>query len=130
MANLNFARLECFVGLFACGAVIWEHQENHYQTLTQVDQQANAAHFITFMLDALHAAIREATITDQVTGQVAKLIQANGDGEFNSNALMQALELIHRPAIRENYLNPALSGAMVPIRCVCLQNKRFVNARL
>ena len=62
------------------------------------------------MLDALLAAIREATITDQVTDQVAALIRGIGNGELSSSDLMQALGLAHRPTFRGNYLNPALAG--------------------
>lgn len=70
------------------------------------------------MLSKLLAAIREAVdihqttdqVIDQVTDQVAKLIQAIGSGELSGNELMQALGFVHRPAFRENYLNPALAG--------------------
>lgn len=66
--------------------VIREHQESYYQALAAADKQANAAPFIAFMLDALHAAIREATgadqVTDQVTDQVAALIRGIGNGEI------------------------------------------------
>ena len=73
------------------------------------------------MLSKLLAAIREAVdihratdqVSDQVTGQVAKLIQAIGSGELSSNELMQALGFVHRPAFRENYLNPALAGSWI-----------------
>jgi len=58
----------------------------------------------------LHAAIREATTTDQVTDQVAALIRGIGNGELSSSDLMQTLGLAHRPTFRENYLNPALAG--------------------
>lgn len=93
--------------------VIRERQQDYYQALATADAQANAAPFIDFMLNALHDAINEATITDQVIDQVATLIQAIGTGELNSSDLMQALGLIHRPTFRENYLNPALTGGWV-----------------
>ena len=93
--------------------VIRERQQDYYQALAAADAQANAAPFIDFMLSALHDAINEATITDQVTDQVAILIQTMSSGELNSSELMQALGLTHRPTFRENYLNPALTGGWV-----------------
>ncbi len=97
--------------------VIRERQQDYYQALAVADAQTNAAPFIDFMLSALHDAINEATITDQVidqvTEQVATLIQIIGVGELSGNDLMQALGLIHRPTFRENYLNPALAGDWV-----------------
>lgn len=93
--------------------VIRERQQDYYQALTAADTQANAAPFVDFMLNALHDAINEATITDQVTDQVATLILAMSSGELNSSELMQALGLIHRATFRENYLNPALTGGWV-----------------
>lgn len=90
--------------------VIRERQQGYYQALAQADEQANATPFIAFMLDSLHAAIREATGTDQVTDQVAMLIKVIGGGELSGSDLMRALGLIHRPTFRENYLNPALTS--------------------
>ena len=92
--------------------VIRERQQNYYQALA-ADTQANAAPFIDFMLSALHDAINEVTITDQVTDQVATLIQVIGPGELNSSDLMQVLGLTHRATFRENYLKPALTGGWV-----------------
>ena len=97
--------------------VIREHQESYYQALAAADEQTDATPFIAFMLDALHAAIREATgadqVTDQVTDQVAALIRGIGNGELSSSDLMQTLGLAHRPTFRENYLNPALAGGWI-----------------
>ena len=97
--------------------VIRERQQDYYQALAAADTQANAAPFIDFMLSALHDAINETAITDQVidqvTDQVATLIQVIGAGELNSSDLMQALRLIHHPTFRENYLNPSLTGGWV-----------------
>lgn len=97
--------------------VIRDRQEDYYRVLAVADQQANATPFIEFMLGALHDAVREAVSTDQVgnqvTGQVAALIRAIGNGERGSNDLMQALGLSHRPTFRNNYLNPALEDEWI-----------------
>lgn len=101
--------------------VIREHQESYYQALATADERADATPFVEYMLSKLLAALREAVdihqttdqVSDQVTGQVAKLIQAIGSGELSSNELMQALGFVHRPAFRGNYLNPALAGSWI-----------------
>lgn len=105
--------------------VIREHQESYYQALATADERADATSFVEYMLSKLLAAIREAVdihratdqvsdqVSDQVTDQVAKLIQAMGSGELSTNGLMQALGFMHRPAFRENYLNPALAGGWI-----------------
>ena len=92
--------------------VIRERQEDYYRVLAVSDKQADATPFIEFMLSALRDAIGEAVTTDQVgdqvTDQVAALLQTIGTVEQSSSDLIQALGLSHRPTFRENYLNPAL----------------------
>lgn len=94
--------------------MVREYQESYYQALAAADERADATPFIEYMLGKLLAALRKAVdshqVTDQVTNQVAKLIQIIGDGELSSNELMQVWGLIHRLTFRENYLNPALAG--------------------
>lgn len=97
--------------------VIRERQDNHYRVLAEADQRAEATPFIEFMLQALSSAIDEAVdsgqVTDQVTDQVKRLIEAIGDAELNSTALMQLLGLSHRPTFRNNYLNRALENSWI-----------------
>ncbi len=97
--------------------VIRERQEAYYHVLAEADQRTDATPFIEFMLSALRDAIHEAVTTDQagdqVTDQVASLIEAIGTGELGSNDLMKAMGLSHRPTFRENYLNPALEGGWI-----------------
>jgi cell filamentation protein, protein adenylyltransferase len=97
--------------------VIRDRQEDYYRVLAQADERADITPFVEFMLKALHDAIGEAVVADQVddhvTDQVVLLIEALGSGESGSMDLMKALELSHRPTFRENYLNPALAGGWI-----------------
>lgn len=81
------------------------------------DRDADATHFIEFMLkalnDALCVAVATDQVSDQVTDQVAAVIEAIGIGEIDSNTLMKTLGLSHRPTFRKNYLNPALEGSWI-----------------
>jgi len=81
--------------------------------LAEADQSANATPFIEFMLGALYDAIREYVATDQVTEQVATLMQFIGSGELGTNDLMKALGLSHKPTFRKNYIGAAIEGGWV-----------------
>jgi Fic family protein len=101
--------------------VIHTRQEDYYRVLAAADQQAEATPFVEFMLGALRDAVGEALSTDQdsdqvsnqVSDQVAALIHALGTVELGSNHLMLTLGLSHRPAFRQNYLNPALEAGWI-----------------
>lgn len=60
------------------------------------------------MLQTLLDAITSAVKSDQVTAQVAKLLDAMGEKEVSVSELMNALGLAHRATFRKNYLVPAL----------------------
>lgn len=97
--------------------VIHTRQEDYYRVLAVADRQADATPFVEFMLGALRDAVGEALSTDQVSDQVSDqvgaLIRTLGTIELGSHHLMQALGLTHRPAFRNNYLNPALEGEWI-----------------
>ena len=97
--------------------VIRERQETYYRVLAEADARADATPFIEFMLSAVRDTLREAVSTDQVAGhvtdQVALLIEAIGNHELGSADLLKALGLSHRPTLRDNYLNPALTGGWI-----------------
>lgn len=97
--------------------VIREREAAYYQVLAEADQLGEATPFIVFMLQALRDALQEAASTDQVidhvSDQVASLIRVLGEHELGGAALLNALDLSHRPTLRENYLNPTLEGGWV-----------------
>ncbi len=97
--------------------VIRERQEAYYRVLAEADARADATPFIEFMLSAVRDTLREVVSTDQVAGhvtdQVALLIEAIGNHELGSADLLKALGLSHRPTLRDNYLNPALTGGWI-----------------
>ena len=45
-------------------------------------------------------------MTDQVSDQVKRLLQAIGESEQTSAGLIQQLQLSHAPTFRKNYLTP------------------------
>ena len=70
------------------------------------------------MLAALRQALVEAgqsdQVIDQVTDQVARLLQALPAGvALKSSELMQRLGLSHRPTFTQNYLKPALAAGLI-----------------
>jgi Fic family protein len=93
--------------------VVRQRQDDYYRVLVEADKQADATPFVEFMLKALLDAIQQATATDQVTDQVARVIEALASGELGSAALMKALDLTHKPTFRENYLDPAMEGGWI-----------------
>ena len=98
--------------------VIRDQQEAYYAALAAADQAAEATPFVEFMLAALRQALVEAgqsdQVIDQVTDQVARLLQALPAGvALKSSELMQRLGLSHRPTFTQNYLKPALAAGLI-----------------
>ena len=52
-------------------------------------------------------------VTDQVTGEVARLLAAAAQGEHTRNALQEALGLKHTPHFRQAFLLPALETGLL-----------------
>lgn len=94
--------------------VIRDQQEAYYAALAAADQAAEATLFVEFMLAALRQTLSETGQSDQVTDQVARLLQALPPGvALKSSELMQRLGLSHRPTFTRNYLNPALAAGLI-----------------
>lgn len=68
--------------------------------------------FVEFILTAIHVALKEITVTEQVgeqvTEQVKKLLDCMNDEALTTKELMEKIGLKHRPIFRDNYLLPAL----------------------
>lgn len=98
-------------------SLVHAHQDGYYRALQDSIEAADCAPFIEFMLRMIQEAIASSHITDhvadQATDQVALLLQALSDQELGSQELMHALNLLHRPTFRQNYLNPALEGGWI-----------------
>jgi hypothetical protein len=62
------------------------------------------------LLDAIQQAIATDQVSDQATDQVVSIIQAFGEGELGSAALMKVFDLTHKPSFRKNYLDPGFEG--------------------
>lgn len=63
---------------------------------------------------ALGEAIRNESATDQVTDQVARLLQAlQGGTSLKVNQVMERLGLAHKATFRGNYLKPALAAGLI-----------------
>ena len=98
--------------------VIRDQQEAYYAALAAADTQSETTVFIEFMLAALHQALQEAVasvqVVDQVSDQVARLLQVIDAGEsLKASELMQRLALAHRPTFSNNYLKPALAAGVI-----------------
>lgn len=99
-------------------AVVREQQDAYHAALSAADQIAESTPFVEFMLQALSLALKEAArsepTTDQVTDQVAKLLNAMRDGApLKVNDLMTMVGLAHKATFRTNYLRPALSVGLI-----------------
>jgi Fic family protein len=99
-------------------AVIRAQQDAYYAALSASDQQAEATPFVEFMLHALNLALTEAAqseqATDQVTDQVARLLQAlDGSSALKVKELMAEVGLAHKATFRANYLKPALAAGLI-----------------
>jgi hypothetical protein len=68
------------------GTVVRQRQDDYYRVLAEADKRTDATPFVEFMLQALLNAIQQATVTDQVTDQVARIIEALAMGELGPAA--------------------------------------------
>lgn len=97
--------------------LIRERQDDYYRVLGECDKLANSGRFIEFLLQAILDSLKEIAMTEQVreqvTEQVAKLLECMGDEELSTKELMERLGLKHRPTFRDNYLLPALEAGYV-----------------
>ena len=69
------------------------------------------------MLQMIHAALAPTVLgdqaADQVTDQVARLLELLREGPRSAAQLLAKLGLSHRPTLRANYLRPALALGLV-----------------
>ena len=98
--------------------VIRDQQQAYYAALAAADAQSETTVFIEFMLLALHKSLQEAVasvqVGDQVSDQVARLLQVIKPGEtLKASELMQRLDLHHRPTFSNNYLKPAVQAGLI-----------------
>jgi hypothetical protein len=97
--------------------IVHNRQDAYYASLGQADAQGEATVFIEFMLQALHDALAESSLTDQVSVQVSdqvrRLLAALAQGEKAAVELMRELGLRHAPSFRKSCLAPALDAGFV-----------------
>ena len=63
---------------------------------------------IRYMIQAIWDTLEKYAVSDQVTDQVKQLLDVLGDKTLSAAALMELLDLKHRPTFRKNYLHPAI----------------------
>ena len=91
-----------------------ERQNDYYQALADADPVADAAPFVTFMLQSLLTAMSETALTDSVSDPVKLLLAVfKNDETLKIGELLVRLGLQHRPTFRKNYLRPALEGGWI-----------------
>lgn len=94
--------------------VVRQRQSEYYAVLEIADQAGNAAPFAEFILAAVLESLQTVQVADQVSDQVAELLQVLPPGvELDAAELMKRLGRKHRGNFRERYLNPALEGGWI-----------------
>ena len=103
--------------------VIHKEQQDYYRALGKADSIAEATPFIDFMLSAIITALRHKEtasqiqtdpVTDPVSPQIQKLLIVLSEmQQANTEKLMLALKLKHRPTFRANYINPAIKQGLI-----------------
>lgn len=98
-----------------------QHQKAYYTAPQASTDQADAAPFITFILQMIMDAIQSSTTIDRgsvqiqenVSDQVMQLILLMDQREYRLTELMALLGLVHRASFQKNYLNPALEAGLI-----------------
>ena len=97
--------------------LIKERQDEYYRILGECDKAADSGKFIEFILNAIYEILLEIRKTDQVTehvtDQVERLINAIGNDTLTANEIMEKLNLKHRDTFRKNYLLPSINEGLV-----------------
>ena len=98
-------------------SLIHARQQDYYHVIRQSSARGESTPFIDFMLEILLEAVRLPQVsdqeTDQVSDQVAKLLNALRKGPGTATELMKEMGLSHRPTFRRNYLHPAISMGLI-----------------
>lgn len=115
--TLILSRWQPWLAFIPVESVIRERQVAYYQALRQSDKQAEATHFIVFVLEALRDTLDQFAGTDQVgdhvTDQVKSFLRVLSSSDMTLSEVMEKLSLVHRPSLRSNYVHPALKMGLV-----------------
>ena len=93
-------------------SLIHARQSEYYEAIRESSAKGESTPFITYMLEAIHAAVSTPQETPQITPQVTRLLSVL-DGEMSARQILHALGLSDRKSFRERYLLPALEHALV-----------------
>jgi len=98
--------------------VVHDRQAAYYKALAASDQQADAAPFAEFILQALLDAVLNSSksdpVIDPVSDPVKRLLSEFDPGEaIGIQELMKRMGLIHKTYFRRNYLNPAIAAGFL-----------------
>lgn len=116
--TLILSRWKSLFAYLPVETTIRDRQVEYYQALEASDRAAEAAPFVSFMLQALFTALTEVVLTDQendyVSDQVGRLLAVfQGNEALKASELMARLQLTHKPTFRNNYLQPALAAGLI-----------------
>ena len=115
--------------------VIRNRQAEYYQALAASGSAGNSTVFVEFLIAAILEALKENSLTDQVTGQVTDQVKAllniMADGrQHAASDLMKKLKLSHRQSFRKLYLHAALSLGWIEMTIPDKPNSRLQKYRL
>lgn len=93
-------------------SLIYARQSEYYEAIRASSAEGESTPFITYMLEAIHAAVSTPQETAHATPQVTRLLSVL-KGEMSARQILHALGLRDRKSFRERYLLPALGQALV-----------------
>ena len=98
-------------------SLIQARQSAYYDAIRRSSAAGESTPFVAFILDVILEALRTPAPTDQegdqVSDQVARLLNALRAGPRSASELMADLRLSHRPTFRRNHLHPAMAAGLV-----------------
>jgi len=108
--------------------IIKERQQEYYAALGISNDTADCTEFIRYILQAIWDTLEQYAVSDQdadqASDQVKRLLDALGDKTLSAVALMELLDLKHRPTFRKNYLHPALKEGYIEMTLPETPNSR------
>ena len=132
--TLILSRWKPILAYLPVETVIRKQQEEYYNVLGKSDKQADSTAFVEFMLNAVLESLRETNENDQVidqeSDQVKRLLQIFDKNPLSASALMQKLNLSHRPTFRKNYLHPALNKGLIEMTAPDKPNSRLQKYKI
>ncbi len=105
--------------------LIQSRHKEYYDALRMADQSTDSSCFVELMLKIIRDSLKELSIidtntdqvadqvSDQVVGCVSRLLAVLGNETLSAIELMGRLGLSHRPTFRKNYLDPALDAHLI-----------------